>query len=211
MHPGEISNIQLPESEYIKVISEDDLLLNQISVNEIINAFDLLVTDYSSIGTEFLFLNKPVLYNVCDAEEYIKNRGILLGNLDFWLAGPSFNSFSSLILEMSKLLSDPLYFKKERDEKRNLWFGDLKSGGCKQICDFLFEENNISNNVKRYKSIRLDLEKSNNEYKNTINAQKETINRLTNSEIELNLIKNSKGWKLLEKARKVKNTITFWK
>jgi len=218
MHPGEISNIKFKESEYIKLIDENALIKNQISVNEIINSFDLLITDYSSIGTEFLFLDRPVLFNISDIDEYMQNRGILFGNIDFWFPGPTFDNMRELFDETYKLLSDSSYFKKEREEKKQLWFGKLNSGGCEQICDFLFDNNDISSNVIKYKSAKLELEKnnlelksSNEKYKEIINEQVETIKKLTSSDIELNAIKNSKGWRLLEKARKVKNKITFWK
>lgn len=203
-HPGELSKTQIVESDYIKLVSEEDMIKNRTSVNEIINAFDLLITDYSSIGTEFVFLDKPVLFNISDIEEYTKNRGLLFGNKDFWFPGPTFETMKSLMKETKKLLSDPLYFKEERDEKKKLWFGNLKSGGCEQICNFLFENFNISTNVKKYKSELLDLKKKNSINENIIKEQINTIKKLTESDIRLKEIENSRSWKILEKLRKIR-------
>ena len=132
-HPGEMSKFAIKESENIAIVSESKMLEHQISVNEIMNAFDLLITDYSSIGTEFLFLNRPVLFNVCDIEEYKKNRGLLFGDSDFWFPGPTFRTQKELIEETEKLLNDKNYYLNDRENKKKLWFGnfhDLDASIC---------------------------------------------------------------------------------
>lgn len=73
-HPGDKTQYQNYETENIKNINEEMLIKNNVSVNEIINAFDMMITDYSSIGTEFLFFNRPILYAIDDFDEYNKNR-----------------------------------------------------------------------------------------------------------------------------------------
>lgn len=50
------------QNENIKVIYEEDLTNNSITINEILNASDLMITDYSSLRTEYLFFNKPIIY-----------------------------------------------------------------------------------------------------------------------------------------------------
>ena len=202
-HPGEMSKFAIKESENIAIVSESKMLEHQISVNEIMNAFDLLITDYSSIGTEFLFLNRPVLFNVCDIEEYKKNRGLLFGDSDFWFPGPTFRTQKELIEETEKLLNDKNYYLNERENKKKLWFGSLKDGGCKQICCFLFENNNISTNVKRHKSEIIELRLLEKKQKSIIQEQTQTIKKLTESDIRLKQIEASKSWKLLEKIRKI--------
>lgn len=204
-HPGEQANMSFKETDYIKNISEEELINNQISVNEIMNAFDLLITDYSSVGTEFLFLNRPVLFVVGDKEEYIKNRGILFGNLDFWTPGPCCEDISDLLNEIDKLLTDITYYQKERDEKRKLWFQDRKDGGCREICDFLFEGSHLRKSLKRYNSEIINLRRENENFSNIVKEQENTIKKLTESDIELQAIRASKSWQLLEKLRKIKN------
>ncbi len=203
LHPGELSKINIKETKNIKVISEDNMIKQQVSVNEIINAFDLLITDYSSIGTEFLFLNRPVLFNICDIEEYKKNRGLFFGSDDFWFPGPKFKNFDELIEEIKKLLTDENYYKSERENKKKLWFGNLIDGGCDEICNFLFENYNISTNIVKYKSIIPKLKMDNETYKGIIKEQESTIKKLTESDIRLKQIEQSKSWKILEKLRKI--------
>ena len=204
MHPGELSKIEIKESDNIKIIREEKMLNNKVSVNEIMNAFDLMITDFSSVGPEFLFLDRPVLYNMSDIDEYIENRGIMFGNRDFWLAGPSFCTFDELIDESYKLLTDESYFKEIRQNKKDMWIGNLKDGGCKEICDFLFDENSISDKVVKHKSDFIDMKEQIKKNNQTIEEQKNLINYLQSEKERLNLIENSKGWKLLEQLRKLR-------
>lgn len=203
LHPGESSKINIKETKNIKVISEDDMMKQQVSVNEIINAFDLLITDYSSIGTEFIFLDRPVLFNVCDIEEYTKNRGLFFGSDEFWFPGPKFKNLDELIDEIKKLLTNENYYKSERENKKKLWFGNLTDGGCDKICNFLFEKYNISTNVKKHKSELLKLREKSDKDSILIKEQINTIKKLTESDIRLKQIEQSRIWKILEKIRKI--------
>lgn len=202
-HPGDKTQYQNYESENIKNINEEMLIKNNVSVNEIINVFDMMITDYSSIGTEFLFFDRPILYAIDDFEEYDKNRGIIFSNIDFWTAGPVVSTIEDLINETNKLLTDDNYYKKEREEKSNLMISGLKNGGCEQIYNFLFDENgNINKNVVYYKNPENCLKRKLDETENINNNLK--LN-LESKQEEIDMIVNSKGWRILEKVRKIKN------
>jgi CDP-glycerol glycerophosphotransferase (TagB/SpsB family) len=62
----------------------------------LLSSFDLLITDYSSVSTDFLFMNKPTIYFVYDIEKYKKDMGLYE---DFWnlLPGPRAYSFEELL------------------------------------------------------------------------------------------------------------------
>ena len=201
-HPGEIANLNFKGSSNIKNISEQDLINNDLSVNEIINAFDLLITDYSSIGTEFVYLDKPVLFAVGDLDEYTNNRGILLGNYDFWTPGPKCDNIEMLKIEMKKLLDDNNYYKSERESKKKLWFANTIDGGCDKLCDFLFDDSKISKNVVIHKSKTLALREEVKRLNGIIDEQINTIKKLTESDIRLKEIEGSKTWRTIEKVRK---------
>lgn len=208
LHPGELSNIELKESDNIKIIKEENMLNHKVSVNEIMNAFDLMITDFSSVGPEFLFLDRPVLYNMCDIDEYIENRGILFGNKDFWLAGPSFNTLEELINESYKLLTDDAYFKDVRQNKKDMWIGNLKDGGCKNICEYFFDNTGRLKDYivrrKTYIEEKQQLVKTINNQKSELETKNNEINELKQ---EIEKVYNSKGWKLLENLRKIKRKI----
>lgn len=198
-HPNDECNYVKIENNFIKNL-DDQMLLNQgLNVNNILNAGDLLITDYSSLGLEFCFLDKPVIYIATDLKEYVKNRGVILKDYDFWTQKNYCYSYKDFIYKLEKSLKG----KNKISIKEEL-YGSLKDGGCDKICDFLFDGNQISSKVKRHKSEVIELKKQNEDYKNIINEQIGTIKKLTESDIELKQIKNSRSWKILEKIRKLR-------
>lgn len=44
---------------------------------EILNAFDVMISDYSSIVFDYLLLDRPVIYLIPDYEEYRSQRGFV--------------------------------------------------------------------------------------------------------------------------------------
>lgn len=208
-HPGEKNKFNDIETDNIKNITENSLINNDLSINEVINACDLMISDYSSIITEFVFLNKPVLYAINDLEEYTKNRGIIFSNFDLWTAGPTCKDIEQLKNEIKKLLTNENYYKMQRESFRKLWYNDMQDGGCKQICDFLFDENGkIKKEVKYYESIESKLNKELKKRDNLIDKKSEELRDVYG---QLNKIYNSKSWKILLKFQVVKSKLMFWK
>lgn len=199
-HPSEEANVTRIEHPNIKYIDDSLLLKNQITINEILNAADLLITDYSSIGVEFTFLEKPVIYLGTRLETYRKNRGIIFDNFEFWTDDNISNTISELLEKIDKCI-----YSKTINQKKNLWFSDLKDGGCKKLCNFLFENDRISKKVEYYKDSELELERKLKEKELEVELKNKEIEK-KNSEIEKMM--NSKGWKYLEKMRKIKSKIS---
>ena len=214
-HPGDISKLNFQSYNNIISIDEEMLFEKNLSVNEVINAFDLMITDYSSIGTEFVYFDKPILYVVGDYNEYKENRGIYFDNLDFWTPGPKCMNISSLKIEIKKLLNDKEYFKDLRDKCRELWYGNTKDGGCDKICNLLFNsDGQLLDTIERHESelIKLEVEKNKQKKiikrnKQKIKEQKERIKYLENLEQELASIKYSRSYKIVKNISKLNKFI----
>jgi len=119
-------------SKNIKIVTNEILKNKGLSVEEILNGTDLLITDYSSIYVDYLLLGRPVMFVADDIEEYKKSRGIIFNNYDFVICGPKIFTETMFKKEMLRLLSDPGYFKKERDEKTKI-FHEAKSNFCQSL------------------------------------------------------------------------------
>lgn len=205
-HPSEELELNQIENENVKIITDEILIKHDINLNQILNASDIMITDYSSLGVEYTFLNKPIIYCITDVEQYSKNRGITFDNFEFWSPGYKVNNIELLI----KAIDDNFENNKNNiiiEQKKKLWFGDLTDGGCDKICDFLFEGNTLSSNVKKYVDkeemlkARVDeLSFILDEKNDLIKKREERIKELDNFIAE---IINSKGWKILEKTRKI--------
>jgi len=90
------------------------LLEEKIDLYEVINAADLLITDYSSVYFDYLLLDRPIIFTPLDLEQYKKNRGFLAEPYDFWAPGPKCINYNELKNEISKCFRNKKYYEKER-------------------------------------------------------------------------------------------------
>lgn len=108
--------------ENLIFISNKDLEDKGLDLYEILNCADGLITDYSSIYGDFLFMNKPIVFVNIDIEEYREERGISLEPYDFWTAGPKVQTQDGLEKELLKSLLDESYYKQKREELRDVFY-----------------------------------------------------------------------------------------
>lgn len=193
-HPSEEVKYKYVNHNNVKYITEDMLKVYSININNILNGTDILITDYSSLGIEYTILDKPVIYLDNNIEEYKKNRGILFDSGKFWMEKKASN-IDELINVISKCKN------KEISKNREIFWGDLKDGGCQKIIDYFFDKSfkkrqNITPYIDEYDILNTSYNKL---YKE--NEKNKIIIKDLNT--ELNMILNSKSWRLLEKIRRL--------
>lgn len=58
------------------ILLKDEMLQDDgIQLYQMVRLTDFLITDYSSIGNDYMLMDKPIIYILDDYEEYIKSRG----------------------------------------------------------------------------------------------------------------------------------------
>jgi len=110
---------------------------DEISIGKEIDEADMLLTDYSSIAWDFLYMNKPIIFFTFDQKEYLKMRGSYI-NLDTDLFGYKASSTEDVKKYMDLILIDGQssnsYFK---EGTRFLDYFDQKS--CERLATQLFK------------------------------------------------------------------------
>lgn len=216
-HPYEINKRKFTDYKNITVLEDNELSNNLLSLTEIINAIDLIIADYSSAFSDFVILDKPVCFLNNDLDEYKKNRGIIFDDIDFWSPGPYIKTLKDFEKEVSKLLKDKNYFQKERKQYVNINFGNNKNYCAKNIVDFLFNDKEFEifenkKNIIEKEKISLYDENINLKTKNNILDEEnkkinenliQTQNELYQKNNELEIIYTSRGYRFLEKFRKI--------
>jgi len=118
LHPSEewlfVDRFKRFGSDRIKIIESAILKRERIDFYKLLNAADLLITDYSSIYFDWLLLDRPVVFTPVDLKEYKETRGGWLLDYDFWTAGPKCVDQESLQREVRRSLEDPSYYRTER-------------------------------------------------------------------------------------------------
>lgn len=118
-------------------ISNSNLDDKKIDLYEILNCADLLITDYSSIYGDFLFMNKPVMFINADIEEYRRHRGISLEPYDFWTAGPKVTTQDEIEKEIINCLYKEDYYKQKREELRDVFYKYKDSNATLRVWDHI--------------------------------------------------------------------------
>lgn len=205
-HPYEKNKDVKYKSDNIIYLSDDYMTKNLITLAEFISAVDLIIADYSSAHVDFLVLDKPVCFLNRDIRQYKTNRGMILDSTEFWFPGPSIKNFDNFKYEISKLLNDKTYYSTQRKLFVELTFQKNVKNISKNICKYLFESDfDMSSNSKNILMNDIDFKykkllAENNNKQRQINALKSEIQDLKQ---KLNMILNSKGWKIMEKIRKI--------
>lgn len=140
-HQSEAQNIKDSFGDRVKLINADKV----VEIMDIINIFDMLITDYSSIYIDYLLTEKPIIFLPYDKEDYLKQRGLNFDyDCDCVTPGPKPKTLSEFENEVLKLLEDDDYYHLKR-QKTNLFFNDIKAPCSFEICKKIISEINTLN------------------------------------------------------------------
>ena len=127
--PKEISNIARVTTLFSSEIAE---------INDILGAFDLLITDYSSIYIDYLVTLKPILFLPYDYEEFKEEIGFTISYKEY-APGPKPKTQAEFESELHKLLFNRHYYKEERISANNI-LNYLERSNCEQNADFILKK-----------------------------------------------------------------------
>ncbi|MCU9613258.1 CDP-glycerol glycerophosphotransferase family protein [Caldibacillus lycopersici] len=83
---------------------------------------DILVTDYSSCYTDYLLLDKPVLFYCYDLDMYLKKSNEMYFNYFDVTPGPKSFQFSAFLSDLEKAMKDPGQFAADRERVLNIFY-----------------------------------------------------------------------------------------
>lgn len=116
--------------------------LNAHDIYPNLNQFDVLICDYSSIFTDFLLLDKPIIFYAYDIEEYSKNEGI---QFEYEKYTPGTKAYNYTELEMA-IIDNLEYdnYKEERSKIKNLYHQYTDENSSKRIIGIIQKEDKLS-------------------------------------------------------------------
>lgn len=111
-------------------------------INLLLPEVSILITDYSSIATDFGVLDRPIVYVLPDYEEFLYDRGLLEDMRDNNLAGQEALVFQDLIDILQKYLSDPKLDQDLRKKYLRKYYDLELKNSCQAIQEFMLEKRN---------------------------------------------------------------------
>ncbi|USG99097.1 CDP-glycerol glycerophosphotransferase family protein [Thermococcus argininiproducens] len=119
-HPHDEVFVKKYSDEYIRVITNHELMEAGLTLYDILPAADILVTDYSSVFRDYLLLNRPVIFYIPDKKKYCETRGLVLEPFELWTPGDKAKTVEELLKALDEAFENPKKWEKER-----LWLRDL--------------------------------------------------------------------------------------
>ncbi len=105
-----------------KIMFSDNIrFLNYKAIYEVINDFDILITDYSSIYFDFLLSKKPIIFTPFDKKEYIEGHRELYFEYDEVTPGPKAMNWTEVMTYIHKFNQNPEFFQDERTKISNMF------------------------------------------------------------------------------------------
>lgn len=130
LHPLQIKeNLFLSNFSNIHYVTNDDLLSKGILLYELVGKCDALITDFSSIYTDFLVLDRPIAFLVENIRNY--KRGFLVDNPEDYMPGQKISTIDDFIDFIKRIEENVDDYSEDRHK----------------ICDY-FHHNNHSNNCE---------------------------------------------------------------
>ena len=109
------------------------------TIYDVMAIADLMITDYSSIGLDFILMDKPVIYNLYDEDKYMQTRGMCVEPIEEICGGEIVRNERSLGDCIRRCLSTG-YVYPDRQRVRNLYFKYKDGNSCERIYKYLKEK-----------------------------------------------------------------------
>ena len=120
LHPWETGLIDKKTLSNIINIQDTDIP-SQYSLYHLLGQMDVLLTDYSSIYTDFLLLDRPIGFVYSDFAEYRNTRGFIFEHVEEIMPGAHIHNFTELISFFKDISCNKDNFVSERERIRRLF------------------------------------------------------------------------------------------
>ena len=119
------------------LIISDEILRNyNVQLYELIKISDALITDFSSVGFDYMICNKPIIYATDDFDDYSNSRGFLF-DINMCMAGLHCNNIESFFDAINSVRDGEDDSKEERLRKLSYMHTYIDGNASRRIADHL--------------------------------------------------------------------------
>lgn len=119
-----------------------DISKVELDVQSILMISDILISDYSGISSDFLLLDRPIIFYTYDFETYLRNDRDFYFDLKSILPGPFANNENEL-LELLKDISwfENYKYQKEYKDYQKMFHKYIDGNSCKRVYEKMINLN----------------------------------------------------------------------
>jgi CDP-glycerol:poly(glycerophosphate) glycerophosphotransferase len=121
----------------LPVISGEDLRREHITLYQLMGRSSGLLTDYSSVWTDYLVMDRPIGFYCPDLDEYEATRGLNVDNYQELLPGPLLESADDFESFLQDCLDEPSESRDRRATKSALIGAETRLGASDRLLEAL--------------------------------------------------------------------------
>lgn len=99
----------------IMVLKDEDLQAFGLQLYQFIAITDVLITDYSSVSTDYMLLDRPIIYTMDDYEDYKKSRGFSIEDPQKYFVGYHVYNMEQLFQSIAGCMEKDEYKQKRAE------------------------------------------------------------------------------------------------
>lgn len=136
-HPREKEEFdKVRQYENVIISTDSELLVKGINTYQLMNRSDAMISDYSGVTFEYLFLDRPIGYYIPDFDSY--SRGFSVDNVLDYMPGTRMRTAEDLIDYFNDLKESRDEFRSQRNELKENLFGNIDAAnGARDLIHFL--------------------------------------------------------------------------
>lgn len=136
IHPmQDMSTVHIEEQSNIRLLTGQRCKELAIDNYELLKETDAMISDYSSVAYDYLFLNKPLAYTFSDLNEY--KNGLIVENPTELMAGPIINTFEELEKFVIEVLNGVDEYEAKRTSLKKKIFEFDDGNACKRLANHM--------------------------------------------------------------------------
>ena len=159
LHFADMQLIKLEEKKIPKriIFLDSELMGKQLlTIYHIMDAFDGLITDYSSVYADFMLLNKPIIFSCPDLEKYQEDRGFVVDDPRLLMPGPVVKTQNELTSVIGNLLNGKDEYKKHRQYLMPFFHKNLDGYSSKRLLHIIENDLEVNNDINKNYSYLYD-------------------------------------------------------
>ncbi|HJJ28596.1 MAG TPA: CDP-glycerol glycerophosphotransferase family protein [Methanocorpusculum sp.] len=131
------NSVMHTDMTHIHMLSNESIEAVGLQLYEIFNHFDAMISDYSSVSFDYLYLDRPLGYTLDDFDKYKESRGFVMDNPLDYMPGHHIYTYEDFIQFVTDIAEGNDTFGSDREQVRNAV--GLNEGGtcCQKLLDFL--------------------------------------------------------------------------
>ena len=129
--------INVPRCNRIILLEVSDLKKERLHINSLLTQADALISDYSSVAVDYILLNRPIAFALCDVKEYEAKRGFVFENIHEYLPGKELYTYEDFEKFFNELACDIDSTKEKREKLLPLMHENVSGSACKRVEEIL--------------------------------------------------------------------------